>query len=112
MLLLFTVVFLLEEDNSSILQSLTELLHSIFDFSFSDITDAIKGMFTAFFSWLYDLIFIDLAGFISSAGSKVYSKLFSLFSFENIFSLSTLFFILGMILVIFALKQLISIIRG
>ena len=99
----------------SILDGLSSLLHGVFDFGASALSaffDFFKSMFSVFFSWLFDLIFVDLRTFIVSAGSKLFTLLYDEFSLTSVFSLQTLFYVIGLILVIFAVKRLISVIRG
>ena len=99
----------------TILDGLSSVLHGVFDFGSSALSkffDFFESVFSAFFSWLYDFIFVDLRSFLVSAGSKLFSLLYNEFTLDNIFSISTLFYILGLIIVVFAIKRLISVIRG
>lgn len=104
----------MDEILQSIYDVLTSFRDSVIDagsFVLDNVLSLISSVFSFFGSWAFDFVFVGLKKSTVSFGTKIFNFLFSNFS-STIFSLDFLFYLLGLIFIIFLFKRVISIVRG
>lgn len=104
----------MEEILSSIYDVLSNLRDSFLDsssFVLDRVLSLISGIFNYFGSWAFDFVFVTAKKTTFTFGTQIFNFLFSSFS-SSVFSLDFLFYLLGMIFIVFIFKRVISIVRG
>lgn len=71
----------------------------------------VRTVFDKLLSFFYSLIFEDLKGVALNSGRSIFNFLFNMFGSQK-FTLESLYYVFGIIFIIFVLKQTIHIIRG
>jgi len=101
-----------------ILQSIYDVLSGFRDsmieagsFALEKVLGLISSVFSFFGSWAFDFVFVGMKKSTVTFGTQIFNFLFSNFS-SSVFSLDFLFYLLGLIFIIFIFKRVISIVRG
>lgn len=93
-----------------VLSAIFEFLKGALSFSFEFFSELFTTCFGTLFNFLFDTVFVNTKEFIVSGGNKVLLLFFNMFS-GSVPSLGFLVYFFGLLILVFVIKQIISILR-